>query len=293
MRIGEEDGKTDHRTAAHMKPIPSDVADVAQNYLALTDERLPDRLIGFYLVGSIALGDYRHGQSDLDFVSVIDSPLTAKEMATLSGIHKLLARRGLLPKLDGIYVTADQLLSAPDSLVTPCCRSGKFSPGDGFAANPVTWFVLSRYPRALRGPEKPAVCCNEAQLRMWCANNLREYWSPWVQRACTTPLRMLYSLSSQAIVWGVLGVVRLHATITTGGILSKSEAADYAVKSFAPHWSKVVCEASNIRERKTGSLYASIFARRSAALSFMRFVILDAAARAASLHTPVRRGEHL
>jgi len=45
---------------------------IAARYLALADRLLPERIQAFYLVGSTALGAFRDGRSDVDFVAVVD-----------------------------------------------------------------------------------------------------------------------------------------------------------------------------------------------------------------------------
>lgn len=61
-----------------LNPTPGASADlhrvVARNAgrcLRLADRLFPKRVVGFYLVGSVALGGYRPHQSDIDFVAVL------------------------------------------------------------------------------------------------------------------------------------------------------------------------------------------------------------------------------
>ena len=42
-----------------------------QRYLRLADRLLPGMITGFYVTGSVALGAYRPGRSDIDFVAVL------------------------------------------------------------------------------------------------------------------------------------------------------------------------------------------------------------------------------
>lgn len=50
--------------------LPTEVMAAMSAYLRLAYERLPDRISGLYLIGSLALDDYRPGQSDIDFVTI-------------------------------------------------------------------------------------------------------------------------------------------------------------------------------------------------------------------------------
>jgi hypothetical protein len=254
---------------------PAEVTAIASTYLRLVDEQLPGRIAGLYLVGSLALGDYRPGQSDVDLVAVTGSPLDFSELGQLQQLHRQLRHIAPRPALDGIYVTWRQLAAAPQSLSVPYCRDGRFAPQGGFAANPVTWSILHRAPMPIRGPARPPVLHDDDLLRTWCRENLQDYWAAWVRAARTRFKPQLFSLSRQATTWGVLGVTRLHATIRTARILSKSEATTYALQTFPSSWSPIVQEALAAR-LGTQSIYRNAFARRRDALAFIEYVISDA-----------------
>jgi hypothetical protein len=256
--------------------LPTEVATAMSVYLGLTDERLPGRISGLYLVGSLALDDYRPGQSDIDFVAVTDAALTPAELEQLSRLHSQLRRAVPRPKLDGVYVTWLELQANPVGLSAPYCLNSRFAPSDGFAANPVTWYMLHRYAIPLRGPAEPTVRQDDELLRRWCRENLQSYWAGWVHQARTRCTRRLFTLSRRATVWGVLGVTRLHATIRTGDILSKSAVGTYALETFPARWSRIIQDALRGRRGHSAASYHNVFARRRDALAFMEYVISDA-----------------
>jgi hypothetical protein len=161
-----------------------------------------------YLVGSLALGDYRPGQSDIDFVAVTGSPSDPSELRQLELLHRDLQRLVPNPSLDGIYVTWQQLQAAPQGLSVPRWLDGRFAPSHSFAATPVTWSTLHRHPLPIRGPATPAVQHDEDLLRAWCRENLQGYWAAWVHASRTRFKGQLFSLSRRATTWGVLGVTR-------------------------------------------------------------------------------------
>jgi hypothetical protein len=258
------------------REIPDEVTRVVTSYLTMVDARIPGRITGFYLVGSLALHDYRSGQSDVDFVLVTNSPLTAAEQSQLEQVHRRLAKEMPHPKLDGVYVTWPELQSRPDGAAAPYCLQGNFSPRGGFAANPVTWCLLSRYPLSWRGLVRPDVYHNQEELREWCRGNLQGYWTRWLQSARTCPKRFVFSLFRQATTWAVLGVPRLHATIRNGDILSKSAAGAYALKTFPSRWGPIIQDALSHRNGVEGVGYRNPFTRRRDALAFMEYVIADA-----------------
>ena len=83
--------------------LPAEVEAITSQYLALTDDLLPGRILGFYLTGSIPLGDFHPGRSDIDGVVVVDGPV---DEADVRPIHEKLPER---PYFDVTYLTADAL----------------------------------------------------------------------------------------------------------------------------------------------------------------------------------------
>lgn len=54
---------------------------------------LQDRLVDLYLYGSLALGDFDPGSSDIDFVVATDGDLLPEAVAALRNLHERLAAR--------------------------------------------------------------------------------------------------------------------------------------------------------------------------------------------------------
>lgn len=263
-------------TDANRNRTPDEAQRVIADYLASIDDLLPGRITGLYLVGSAALRDYRRGSSDIDFVSVTDSPLLSPELDELERLHRRIARRFREPQMDGLYVTWEDLLLPAEDSSSAYCRDGRLGRAGAFAANPVTWFTLSRHPLPVRGPMRPEVNVNEQELRAWCRANLRGYWVKWVRSSRTHPGRALASLSRPATTWGTLGVARLHMTIRNAEVISKSQAGYYALERFAPRYHPAIRDALASRAGLAGQRIRNPLKRRADTLSFMEHVIEDA-----------------
>jgi len=68
-------------------------------------ERLGARLVGLYLYGSLATGDFSAATSDIDFAIATAGELDARDVAALAGLHaELRARGGLFAALEGSYI---------------------------------------------------------------------------------------------------------------------------------------------------------------------------------------------
>ncbi|GAB3671633.1 hypothetical protein GCM10027589_40790 [Actinocorallia lasiicapitis] len=260
-------------TAVHPLAI-----EVAATYLSLVDAALPGFVEGLYLTGSVALGDFRPAESDIDFVAVSSSPARPQQLRALELVHEQLARRHPKPFFDGPYLTWSDLAGDPyDALPGPSASGLLLQPDSTEGRDPVAWRLLAGYGVPLRGPlpQHLAIPAERADLRSWCRANLGDYWRPWHERGTrgTTPAG-LAMLGTWAPAWGVLGVSRIHHTIATGEIISKSQAAAHARTAFDPRWHRITDECLRIRRSTaTRSLYTSPFARRAEALAFIDMAI--------------------
>jgi hypothetical protein len=264
--------------------LPVDVTRVVSTYLALADTEAPGLVEGLYLVGSLALADYRPGRSDIDVVAVTSAAASGPGLAALERTHARLRAAHRRPTLDGPYVTWTDLGRHPDlGGEVPFAHGGRFHRAGRFELTPVTWHTLAGRGIACRGPV-PAdltVWTDRAELRSWAVTNLATYWRRWRDR-CGRLLsgHGLFSLWPTATEWGVLGVARQHHTATRGEIISKTAAAGYALQEFDPRWSAVVRESLRIRTGDAGrTSYRSSLARRRDLLDFIDTVIVDAEGR--------------
>ncbi|MGN9845594.1 aminoglycoside adenylyltransferase domain-containing protein [Nonomuraea sp. H19] len=264
---------------------------IVETYLSVADAAAPGLIEGLYLEGSAALDDYRPDTSDVDFVAVTAA---APPIELLERIH---ADLGAHP-FEGVYLTWDDLRRGPSDLgVRPCAHAGKLNPRGG--VGPITWHTLARHGVTCRGP-KPGefdIWSDPAALAAWTDDNLDRYWRRLVTRAAR-PISPwgLASLGGYATVWIVTGVSRLHYTLVTGELTSKTGAARHALEVFPERWHRVVNEALRLREDDSAqpslgslvaglgehfgtprrSLYGSPFERRRDVLAFADQAIIAA-----------------
>src|SRR6185437_2517608 len=91
--------------------IPVDARNAIDSYLVQLDEALPGVCDGVYLTGSIALGDWRPGRSDLDVLTVTTRRLEDADIEVLAAVHAGLDQR---PCLDAIYIDFDAVGRVPE-----------------------------------------------------------------------------------------------------------------------------------------------------------------------------------
>ena len=274
--------------------IPADADRAVRRYLRLADRLLPGRIVGLYLVGSVALGAFRPAQSDIDFVAAVEGDLDAAEVRRLRLLHAATALRSAVPSIargnvmasgvcNGVYVRSTDL-SRPVSTIVPLAShvGREFHVGTGFDVNPVQWATLAQRGVAIRGAE-PAMLGLDPEtdrLRQWNLDNLADYWVPWARRVRQRPGVRFRASPRWWTAWGVLGPTRLHHTIATGEVISKEEAGEHARRAFDARWHPLIDEALAHRlGRPADPAFRDLRARAEATGAFA----LEVAEAAASL----------
>ena len=189
-------------------PLPPAVSALVTERLDAVDAALPGFVTALWVTGSAASGDWRPDRSDVDFVAATD------RVPTLADLE-----------------AAEQ----PAAHVT----NGEFGTGPCGQCTPAAWLELRQDGVAVRGPAPAELvpAPEPAALRSWLLGNLRGYWSDTAghaervgtERPATAPV------DGYPVVWMVLGAPRLHATLTTGRIVSKTAAGAYAAERFPDH----------------------------------------------------------
>jgi hypothetical protein len=273
--------------------LPVEVGRSVAQFLMAADELAPGLVTGFYLVGSVALGDFHsrgtgrgplRTASDIDFVAVTDRRVEpdSRDMAALAGAHARTVARFPRPHLDGPILTLADLAAGPDDCPgVPCAQQSRFTPAGRSGVNPVTFCELAWHGIAVRGPQplELDLWADRDGLRAFTADNLRTYWRPWWrQKKQLSPSALAIGLSAWFPVWAVLGVSRLHHLLATGAMTSKCGAGRYAQQVFDPGWRRIIAESRYLRtagaEGSRG--YRNPLARRRDTLAFLDATI-DAA----------------
>jgi Nucleotidyltransferase domain/Aminoglycoside adenylyltransferase, C-terminal domain len=226
--------------------LPHEARVALDGYLAALDAALPGIARGIYLTGSAALGDWQPERSDLDILTVTERHLDDGELAALEELHAGMPGR---PYRDAIYIPAEAIGARPvpagedgtnpdTAGKYPSAVDGVFQP-DRYRPDPVLWATLDRHGLTVHGPQAHSLGAGpgEAWLRDWNHGNLESYWRPWAAtaRAAMAGHHPGEPLPADVVPWAVLGTGRLHATITTGKIISKTAAADYTAKLLPAH----------------------------------------------------------
>lgn len=275
--------------------LPGSVAELVGRYLRRVDLAIPGAIQGFYVVGSTALGAFRPGRSDIDFVAVLADRLGAADLNRLRRAHRSLYAADLasaflrLPwrwplTCNGVFVRWADLTRSPLAVLPIASHTAwRFAEQRGFDVNPVTWRVLAEHGIAVRGPapDRLGIHRDEVELRRWCLRNLEGYWRQWANSMLNLTRGAARASFLHAAVGGVLGAPRLHCTVVSGDVISKEEAGEYALAAFGDRWRPVVDEAlAYWRGELTAGPFRPLGRRRREAGRFVLEVVESARASA-------------
>lgn len=261
-----------------MKKNPKEIQKVLHTYFDYMELKLPNLLEAYYLYGSISIGAFNDGFSDIDFIAVINRELTENELTTLKEIHKDLHRRYKKIILDGFYFTSEKMaLLKNGSIPSMRFNDGKFLGYTKFDKNSIDAYQLKEYGITIKGQkiEEDSYTVDWDILTSNMRNNLNTYWLHWLRDSKKFPSSKYFGLivSLHSIEWGVLGVSRLYYSFKEKDITSKIGAGEYTLNDVPHKWHKIIHESMRLRNGNKKSLYKSVFKRRQDALDYMEFMI--------------------
>ena len=155
------------------------VVELTGQYLDAVDEALPDFVAMFYVVGSVALGAWQPGRSDVDTVIFTSRVPTQRDLGALREMHAAMPAK---PHIDGVYLSPEDDWPA-DNRVAPFVVGGEFHTDRRCGElTPVLWLTLQRYGIPVRGPavSELGVRVDLDALRAYNLDNLRTYWQAQV-----------------------------------------------------------------------------------------------------------------
>lgn len=254
-----------------VRALPQAVVPRIEGYLEAVDQSVPGLVRGLYVTGSIALDDYQPAISDIDAVALCSGRPDTGQCDALARVHA----EG--PKVDVLYASTDDLAADPRTLSLPCSILGEFQPADAFAANPVEWRTLATKALAVRGqPLDPATIWFDADaLRQWNLTNLDDYWVAKTGEGERVHAEF-WTRWENGLQWVVLGIPRLHHTIVTNDVISKSAAGAYALRITDARWHDVVRAAIALRADRHADLPKEPEALVAEAVAVARWLIADA-----------------
>jgi hypothetical protein len=229
-----------------------------------TKHILGDDVIGLYLTGSLAYGDFVPDRSDIDLQAVVRRPLTEEELQSIEQLHRRMDTHHpeWAGRTDCSYVPLDLLREvSPPTTPRPWWGLDTMYPA-AVAGNEwtINHYLLAKYGVSLAGPDFhtliPWIDIRDVQRAS--ARDLLAEWAPKIDDAS-------WLSNSHYQSYLVLNLCRiLHTTI--GGEAASKKVAGRWVKVNYPRWKDLIEEAE-----RWG--YGDVMTRQDDVRAFIRFAI--------------------
>ena len=252
--------------------IPLPVQLVLNEYIGLINDALPDVLVGVYLHGSLALGAFELGLSDIDFITITSRRCSTADIDTLRAIHQWLSQQYPDIPLEGSYLQWRDVGQLQATMLPhPYIHDGILHSSGYHDINGVTWWILKYRGIAVIGPppEQFDIQVDWDDLVAKMHDNLNTYWA----RFTTNPRRVAWLMTDYGIQWAVLGVLRQFYTFREHAITSKTGAGLYALRHTPEQWHGLIHEAIAIRTGSGGWPHRFRIVRALSARAFVQLII--------------------
>jgi hypothetical protein len=203
---------------------------------------LGDELVGFYLYGSLSLGDFDLESSDIDFLAATRGVLPNTTLDELAAMHARIAASGIpyAGRLEGSYIPLRALrrYDPADNLHPTIGMDWDF----GLGQHKTNWIlerhILREHGRALFGPPPRELIDPVApdDLRAATREMLLGFWSQQLDGP-----EWLCTREYQA--FAILTMCRALHTIAEGAVVSKRAAAEWAKRALDPAWTPLISRA--------------------------------------------------
>jgi hypothetical protein len=225
-----------------VKPLPPSVAPLISALVDGAREALGENLLGVYLRGSLAIGDFDPETSDVDALIVTHNRVSDAEFEALRQMHERL--RGLPNRyaagLEAAYIDAESAKRFVPGERQPTITSHDPFRWERLDSNWVLdlWMARERSP-ALYGPDPRAVfgAISEAELRDASARRLRE-WDGWAADVPEQDRVWLNDCAHQAYI--VETACRALYTMESGELPTKPQAVAWALGVLPEPWRGLV-----------------------------------------------------
>jgi hypothetical protein len=182
-------------------------------------------LVALWAHGSLALGDFQPGRSDLDLVALVSATISDKQRQELKRAHEgLIKQVPLADKLHCSYVVRSELADAGRRHVT-WAHEELFDR----VVSPVSRRELSQGGLCLLGPAPATVVpvVTDQELADYIRGDLRDFWYPKTDRPDLW-LRDIW------VDLGLLTLGRASVTLRDGRLITKKEALEVLAGLGAP-----------------------------------------------------------
>ncbi|MCR8644407.1 DUF4111 domain-containing protein [Paenibacillus sp. N1-5-1-14] len=235
-----------------------------------------------YLYGSVALGDYKDGSSDIDFLVLLKEAPQASDIDAISAAHQEVDQAYPHLEIMGTYLHLEDVgkpTHEQSSIVTYFSKQ-VHADGKGADMNPITWWILKHHGVRVYGVEQSFDYeVDEKVLVDYVLHNMNSYWVGWIERL-ESQLANLHLIDQESVTqqldetveWCVLGMLRQLYTVKEKGVKSKTQAGTYGLSIMPKQWHGLIEEAIHIKRQEPERNYISNEKRLTDLIELLRYI---------------------
>jgi hypothetical protein len=217
------------------------------------DKIFGDQMVGFYLTGSLTYGGFDRESSDIDFLTVLDSPLEENQSIQIKDMHHQINQ--LYPiwsrRIEGSYIPQHML-----SEINPPTQSRTYvNYGKVWDQAPyghewlINLYALYEYGIALIG-QNPKTLISPINIKL-VREASKNYLHQNLVQNIQNPSEFF---DSHYQAYAVLSLCRILHGAKNDGIVSKQEAANWTKITYGDPWADLIEAAENWRYGKEMNL---------------------------------------
>ena len=249
----------------------AEVNEIIERILSSLQSILGKKLVGFYLYGSLVIGDFDPHVSDIDLVAALASDIDEQEFAELQEMHNDLTRQHTEwdNRIEVCYIS----LAALNSVRSRTSQIANISPGEPFHMRESSkewlsdWYLVRERGVTLFGPPPHEIIepISHDEFIQTVKDNARA-WGEWVLD--------MHTRKDQA--YAILTMCRALYTWRNGDQVSKKQAALWAQEQL-PEWSQLIRNALVWHEASKDEQVddEATFAETKRFVNFVRNIILQ------------------
>jgi hypothetical protein len=220
--------------------LPKDVTEILEALQSGLQQVLNNNLIGLYLRGSLAMGDFIPATSDLDLLAVTERPVDDAEFAALVNLHAQIAA---LPnpyanEVEITYIDRAALKRFQPGLAHPTLGRGETLMRTEHHTN---WmlerWMVREHGLTLLGPNPQSLIdpILSDELRQAVRDRLQD-WVDWAQTLADPD----WQVPRRQQTYPVETMCRALYTLAKGELTSKPQAVAWALKTIPEPWRSTV-----------------------------------------------------
>lgn len=206
-------------------------------------------VVSIYLTGSLSYGDFEPKRSDIDLLTVLNTPATKEQLKHIKIMHIDIEKKypNWYQRIEASYTPISVLKETlPPNDPRPYFGAGKFYPKANYGNEwIINSYLLQEFGITIYGVSYKNLInpINIIEVQKACIRDLFEEWEPKIRHP-----QALKNEHIQSYV--ILNLCRILYTTFNSELSSKNTSSTWVKSTYSPEWRNLIQEAENWRYGK-------------------------------------------